>query len=181
MPFYKAFALVLLSFTTVFIAVSLLGFILANDLDLKKALFEWTNHFFLSIEFFKNYGFWFLVLNLTTAVLQINYKYGPGVLKKVLLGKYFKPQREERIFMFLDLRNSTAIAERLSEVEYFNLLKEIIEDITQPILYTRGEIYQYVGDEVVISWSVKNGKSNANCIRCYFEIQDVALRILSFL
>ena len=100
----------------------------------------------------------------TLIMLMVNDKYGPGVFVDFLLGKYFKPRREERIFMFLDLRSSTTIAERLGEEKYFSFIKDVFKDATPSILDSRGEIYQYVGDEIVISWKMENGQKNANFI-----------------
>lgn len=111
----------------------------------------------------------------TLIVLLVNDKYGPGVFKDFLLGKYFHPRREERIFMFLDLRSSTSIAEKIGEEQYFNFLKDVFNFSTPSILKNHGEIYQYVGDEVVISWKTNQGIENANCIQCFFDIQ-LALR-----
>lgn len=125
-----------------------------------------------TIEFIKNYIVWLIVLLITIIILLVNDKYGPGVFRDFLLGKYFQPQREERIFMFLDLRSSTTIAEKLEEEKYFNFIKELFKDVTPSILLAKGEIYQYVGDEIVISWKMKNGTKNANCINCFFEIQQ---------
>lgn len=39
----------------------------------------------------------------------------------------------------------------------------------------KGEIYQYVGDEIVVSWKMDRGMENANCLRCFFDVQ-LALR-----
>jgi len=91
------------------------------------------------------------------------------------LGRYFHPRREERIFMFLDLRSSTSIAEKLGEEQYFNFLKEVFEHATPGILNTKGQVYQYVGDEIVISWKTDRGKENANCIQCFFNIQGALM------
>ncbi len=86
---------------------------------------------------------------------------------------YRKPFSEvERIFMFLDIRSSTTIAEELGHVQYFDLLNDFFRDIAEPISKNKGQIYQYVGDEVVISWPLEDGVSNANCIQCYFDIVD---------
>jgi adenylate cyclase len=74
--------------------------------------------------------------------------------------------------MFLDLRSSTSIAEKLGEVLYFNFLKEVFQHATPSILYSKGEIYQYVGDEIVISWKTYEGTENANCIQRFFDIQS---------
>jgi adenylate cyclase len=72
--------------------------------------------------------------------------------------------------MFLDMKSSTSIAEALGSVKNFKLLNEIFYDVTDSILETKGEIYQYVGDEIVISWELEKGIENANCINCYFNI-----------
>ena len=115
---------------------------------------------------------WLLVVLTTLIVLLVNDKYGPGVFRDFLLGKYFHPKREERIFMFMDMRSSTSIAEKIGNEKYFNLLNDLFSDITDTILNNEGEIYQYIGDEIVISWSIKKGIRNANCLRCFTQIQE---------
>ena len=126
----------------------------------------------LGVENLENFLFWLIILIGTLVVLQVNDKYGPGVFVSFLLGRYFHPKKEERIFMFLDLRSSTRIAEKLGEDLYFNFLKEVFQDATPSILYSKGEIYKYVGDEIVISWKIHKGIENANCIQCFFNIQS---------
>ncbi|MEL7006687.1 MAG: adenylate/guanylate cyclase domain-containing protein, partial [Bacteroidota bacterium] len=79
----------------------------------------------------------------------------------------------QRIFMFLDLRSSTRIAERLGEERYFNFLKEVYRLVTPSILNNQGEIYQYVGDEIVISWRTKKPIMNDSCVNCFFDIKKV--------
>jgi len=125
-----------------------------------------------SPSFFIIMGIWAVVVSFTQFMLQVNDKFGPGILWKFISGKYYHPREEERIFMFLDLKSSTMIAEKISSKKFFELLKEIYSDITEPILNSRGEIYQYVGDEVVITWSIENGLANNNCLLCFFRIQD---------
>lgn len=119
--------------------------------------------------------FWLVVVLLTMIMLLVNDKYGPGVFKKFLLGKYFHPQREQRVFMFLDLRSSTTIAEQIGENRYFNFLRDVFRFSTPGILKYRGEIYQYVGDEIVVSWTYHSGIENSNCIECFFEVQRLLL------
>jgi adenylate cyclase len=85
-------------------------------------------------------------------------------------GKYHRPNQEVRIFMFLDMKSSTTIAERIGHEKYFNLLKAYYADMTDAILETSGEIYQYVGDEIVVTWSKKNGVYGNNCVRCLEKI-----------
>ena len=74
--------------------------------------------------------------------------------------------------MFIDLRSSTTIAEKMNSKKFFGLLKEIYADITEPILTSQGEIYQYVGDEVVVTWPVEKGLAENNCFHCFLRIQQ---------
>jgi adenylate cyclase len=115
---------------------------------------------------------WGAITLFTLFFLQMNDKFGPGILKKFLLGKYNRPKKEERIFMFLDMKSSTTIAEQIGNEKYFYLLSNLFSDLTDIILNNEGEIYQYVGDEIVISWPTKRGVKNANCIHCYLDIKE---------
>lgn len=103
---------------------------------------------------------------------QMNRKFGPGILIKYLTGKYFNPIEEDRIFMFLDLKSSTTIAEKLSHVRYSQLIQECFAELTHPVLKFKGHIYQYVGDEAVITWEKDQGLENINCIKFYYDYID---------
>lgn len=112
-----------------------------------------------------------LLVSCTQFMLQVNDKFGPGVLWKLLTGKYYHPRDEERVFLFLDLRSSTAIAESIGHKRFFELLRELFQDVTKPIIDSRGEIYQYVGDEVIVSWPLQRAFQEGNCIECFFRIE----------
>jgi len=100
---------------------------------------------------------------LSILVLEISDKYGPGGLRNLIRGRYNHPKKENRIFLFLDMNDSTVIAEHVGHEKYFNLLKEFFSDITEPILNNGGHIYQYVGDEIVLSW-FNDSKGKQNCL-----------------
>jgi adenylate cyclase len=117
-----------------------------------------------------------VVYSLLVFFLQINHLLGEGILWKFIRGKYHKPREEERIFMFLDMKSSTTIAERLGHVRFYTLLNELFHEITQPILQTKAEVYQYVGDEVVLTWEVKHGLENSNCLKTFFMFRESLLR-----
>jgi len=71
--------------------------------------------------------------------------------------------------MFLDLTSSTTIAEKIGDQKYSAFLKDFFYDLDEIISETKGAVYQYIGDEVVVLWDVKAGIDNSNCIRCYYE------------
>lgn len=127
--------------------------------------------------FFLDYAFLSVGIYMTSIVFvsqfynEVSENMGHAVLMNFFTGKYHRPREEERIFMFLDMSSSTTIAESLGHLRYFDMLKEYYTDLSAPILEYSGEIYQYVGDEIVVSWKMKNGIDKNNCIRCFFAMQ----------
>ena len=103
---------------------------------------------------------------------HINLLLGEGALLKFLLGKYRKPTGEHRIFMFLDIKSSTTLAERLGLEKYYSLLNDFFHEISEPVRTTNAEIYQYVGDEVILTWKTKEGIVDSNCLKIFFEIRE---------
>lgn len=104
-------------------------------------------------------------------LFEISDNLGQGIVINFLTGKYHKPRQEKRIFMFLDLNSSTTIAENMGVTNYFNFLKTYYADMTKPIEKYSGKIYQYVGDEIVISWNLKTGLKNNNCLNCFLRLK----------
>ena len=127
-------------------------------------------------KFMQKFAFWSVVLYagmiLDFAIFysEIEYLGGNGVLYNYVFGKYHRPKQEMRIFMFLDMKSSTTIAENIGHSKYFDLLKTYYADMTDAILETSGEIYQYVGDEIVVTWTKKKGIYANNCIQCFTKI-----------
>ena len=136
-----------------------------------------VREFFTSWLFLKSIIVWLFIVLGTLIVLMINDKYGPGVFPDYLKGRYFRPKKEHRIFMFADIRNATGIAEDVGELKYFNFLKDFFKDIAPAIQRYRGEVYQYVGDEVVLTWKMHRGLKKSNTIKCYYRMRrDVRKR-----
>src|SRR3989454_1479117 len=105
-------------------------------------------------------------------VRQLDRMLGPGTLMNLLLGRYHRPVAEDRIFMFLDLNDSTAIAARLGPLRFNDFKNDFFHDIAEPVLETRGQIYQYVGDEAVVTWTTERGLRQGNCLRCVFLVSE---------
>lgn len=119
---------------------------------------------------------WSFVVAITQLLLQISGKFGPENFLHIVRGKYNLPKEEDKIFMFIDLNSSTSIAEKLGDQLYHRLLKDFFADLTNPILDSSGAIYQYVGDEVVVSWSYREGKEKGRCLRCFFDMKTAVER-----
>jgi adenylate cyclase len=95
---------------------------------------------------------WTILFILTLLALEINDKYSRGVFFAIMMGKYLQPKEEKRILLFVDLRNSTPIAEKLGHKEYFQFIRDFIYCMSAGVMEHDGRIYQYVGDELVAWW-----------------------------
>lgn len=116
-----------------------------------------------------SYGITFsFVINFLLSVKEI---IGSGNMTSLILGTYSRPREEERIFMFLDLKSSTALAERLGNKAFLNLLNDFFFTASEGISKTKGTIYKYVGDEVIVTWPLEKGIHKAQALKCFFLIE----------
>ena len=102
---------------------------------------------------------------------QVNLFLGSRNLWRLLRGKYYTPHEEERIFMFLDLQSSTKHAEKLGHIKYSKMIQDCFNDLGV-VIENESEIYQYVGDEVVLTWKLNEGLRNQNCVNAYFNFKQ---------
>jgi adenylate cyclase len=178
--FYK---LVLYTLLLLFVIVA--GYLVAAALEANTGIDDprvWNkfNRFMMSgtlVSTIVQISFSLLVTVLYSAISE---NLGHAVLFNFFTGKYLQPVQEERIFMFLDMKDSTAIAEELGHVRYFDLLQSYYECMSDAIINSRGEVYQYIGDEVVISWTKDQGIKNNNCLDCFYRIKEALEKKQSF-
>ena len=104
-------------------------------------------------------------------VRQVNLMLGENNLSKLLRGKFYSPREEERIFMFLDLQASTKHAENLGHIKYSKMIQDCFNDLGV-VVEDEAEIYQYVGDEVILTWQLKAGLRNQNCLNAFFNFKN---------
>ncbi|MFL5810381.1 MAG: adenylate/guanylate cyclase domain-containing protein, partial [Flavisolibacter sp.] len=142
---------ILLFFVIAFILLMIYFFV-----HYTKDLNQYFHSFFTKLVYTNSFVSFMIDMGLMTIIsiilLEVTDKYGPGMFWSMLSGEYHKPRIENRIFIFLDINESTSIAEQLGHEKYFRMLRDFFNDITIPVLANDGEIYQYVGDEVLVSW-----------------------------
>jgi adenylate cyclase len=103
-------------------------------------------------------------------LLQLKRLHSAGELWRLVTGRYHYPEEEERIFLFVDLVDSTTHAERLGALMFSAFLRDLFRDVSEAILAWRGQVYQHLGDGVIISWPWHAGVRGASALRCYFEM-----------
>ncbi len=120
------------------------------------------------VAFFYCFG----LIALVVFTYQITRKLGQGYLENIITGRYYQPRMEERVFCFLKLNDIARVARDMEHDAYFELINDIIYDITEIIISHNGIIYQYVEENMVIHWLPDKAFSKANCIRCFFAMRD---------
>ncbi|PAP76356.1 adenylate/guanylate cyclase domain-containing protein [Rubrivirga marina] len=104
--------------------------------------------------------------------VQVRRVLGPGLVLDLALGRYLRPAWEDRLFLFLDLDGSTALARRLGPLAFTDLKNDVFFDLAEPVLATGGRVAEYVGDEVVVTWPWAPGIRTAAPLRCFFLVED---------
>lgn len=102
---------------------------------------------------------------------QVNLFLGKDNLVKLIRGDFYTPREEERIFMFLDLKSSTTHAERLGHITYSKMIQNCFNDLGV-VIENEAEIYQYVGDEAILTWKLGEGLDGQNCIQAYYNFKN---------
>jgi adenylate cyclase len=110
-------------------------------------------------------------------MLDVNSLLGQNVLLNFIVGRYYAPRLESRVFLFLDMEGSTGLAERLGPLAFHRLINCFVLDLTEPIVAARGEIHSYVGDELIATWKLEDGIAQARCVAaCFAAIDRLAER-----
>ncbi|GGI23810.1 adenylate/guanylate cyclase domain-containing protein [Pedobacter mendelii] len=167
-------SIIYLAIVIIFLTIALLinaTIVQRNNQTLNLFVPVWT--------FLTNYSLVGILLYIASIIIitqfyaEFNDSIGPGTLSNFFLGKYHHPIEEERIFMFLDMKSSTTIAQNLGHLRYFEMLKEYFFDLSNAVIDYGGIIYQYAGDEMIVSWKLKDGIKNNNCIECFFAMKSL--------
>lgn len=137
-----------------------------NYTEILKYLPELDIYFLRFLVYFYLSGF---LINFLKGVVK---KVGRGNFKNWILGMLNKPKEEERIFMFIDMKSSTSIAEKLEHKKFSHLVQDVFNDMAVVYNYY-GEIYQYLGDGAIISWNLKNGLKRNNFLKAFYSFTKV--------
>lgn len=174
LPFFKreSFGFVLASKVLLYFIILLFVTNFISKVVSRMFLIDMLDGPIVTYKFFWSFVAYFTIFSSIFSFFgMVSEKFGQGVLVNMLLGKYRTPKEEKRVFMFLDLRSSTTIAEKLGHFEYSRLIQQCFYDLNEIVATYEGEIYQYVGDEAVISWPYDRGIRQNQCIDCFFGFQ----------
>jgi adenylate cyclase len=146
--------------------------LMALDLDRIWDTLARSHQILLGGKFLLGTGFGFVITVGLSFLAAVDRLVGNKQLFSFLIGKYHRPVEEQRIFMFLDLNQSTRMAEELGNLQFIRLLADFFYDISAVICRYQGQVYKYVGDEVIVTWPLREGLRTGRCFLCFFALRD---------
>ncbi len=171
-------AIVLHSFTFYFTIFFIVLFIepLYENYDTSQLVYA----VFMSKNMWAVFFYFNLVIVLLNFERYVRKIFGPGIMIDIIRGKYYKPSNEERVFMFLDLISSTTYAEKLGSLKFTELIQDCFYDVSSVVKKHDAEIYQYVGDEVILMWRKKRASWKNNAFQAFYSFQELLERKSDF-
>lgn len=121
-------------------------------------------------------GLFSVALNLVFAVTNI---IGRNTLLNLVIGRYHKPVEENRFVLFVDIAGSTTLAERMGGLGIHRFLDKTFRTLTGPVVDYRGEILDYVGDELIVTWPEEAGAIDSRPLRCFLAMRTTLERLAS--
>jgi adenylate cyclase len=119
----------------------------------------------------------FLTAYLITFVRSVHKKFGTRVFWNTLLGKSQEPLEEDLVFMMIDLKNSTELAEELGHVKYSSFMKDYYKLLSNCCEENQGEIYQIAGDGAFLTWHTSACRHRARPVECFYDFSVCLERI----
>ena len=114
-----------------------------------------------------------VVINLARGIANI---IGPRALLNFIAGRYHSPVEESRFVLFVDIAGSTGLAERLGGIAIHRLLDRTFRLLTLAVVDYRGEVLNYVGDEVIVTWPERGGAIDCRPLQCFMAMRDELAR-----
>jgi adenylate cyclase len=109
-------------------------------------------------------------------VIGITGLIGGRTFLNFISGRYHGPVEESRFVLFVDIVGSTALAERLGGVGIHRLLDRVFRLLTVAVEDYRGEVLNYVGDEMIITWPQRRGSVDCRPLRCFVAMREELAR-----
>jgi adenylate cyclase len=110
-----------------------------------------------------------VLMNLVFGVANI---IGPRAFLNFITGRYHSPIEENRFVLFVDIAGSTGLAERLGGVAIHRLLDRTFRLLTLAVVDYRGEVLNYVGDEVIVTWREGDGAVDCRPLHCFVAMRN---------
>lgn len=105
-------------------------------------------------------------------VLGITNLIGGRTFINFVTGRYHAPVEESRFVLFVDIAGSTGLAEQLGGIGIHRLLDRIFRLLNLSVIDYRGEVLNYVGDEIIVTWPESSGAVDCRPLRCFISMRE---------
>jgi adenylate cyclase len=105
-------------------------------------------------------------------VLGITNLIGGRTFLNFITGRYHTPVEESRLVLFVDIAGSTGMAEKMGGIGIYRLLDRTFRLLTLSVVDYRGEVLNYVGDEMIVTWPELSGAVDCRPLRCFVAMRD---------
>ncbi|MDH3740655.1 MAG: adenylate/guanylate cyclase domain-containing protein [Hyphomicrobiales bacterium] len=153
---------------TAFVVFALLGNRASSALMIGQIVPE----AFILREIVQDVFYAFMVVAVALFVLQMRTLIGGRTLLNVVLGRYYRPVTEQRLFIMIDLTGSTPLAARIGDERFHDFLSAFFFEIDAAVTQFGGEVYSYIGDGVIVSWPLRDGRPNARAVEAIFAARE---------
>ena len=89
-----------------------------------------------------------------------------------LFGKFTAPRAVNQGFLFIDMNRSTQAAEHLGHERYAALLHRCFQILGDELTKSPLELYQYVGDEAVLTWELSKEADTEAAVQLFFRFKE---------
>jgi adenylate cyclase len=126
--------------------------------------------------------FWIAIVFSVVFLVLINLVLGianiirPRAFLNFIAGRYHSPTEENRFVLFVDIAGSTGLAEQLGGIGIHRFLDRTFRLLTLSVVDYRGEVLNYVGDEVIVTWPESGGAVDCRPLRCFMAMRDELAR-----
>jgi adenylate cyclase len=123
-------------------------------------------------------GFWSGVITAGAVSVLMNLAFsisniiGGRAFMNFITGRYHSPVTENRFVLFVDIAGSTGLAESLGGLAIHRLLDRTFRLLTLSVVDYHGEVLNYVGDEVIVTWPERDGAIDCRPLRCFLAMRD---------
>lgn len=117
-------------------------------------------------------AFSFAVCGLILFFIQMRHLVGARTLANIIIGRYHRPIREDRLFAIFDLRDSTRIAAEIGDQRFHALVSGVFANADREVVDHGGEVHSYVGDSMIATWPLADAKRNGRSVEAALAILE---------
>lgn len=142
---------------------------LFQDLNVRQEKILYTKDFLTDPRFLLVLERVIILSFIIITYVELENRLGEKFLFDILFQTKEKAVVQDRIFLFMDLNNSTSINEIMGNKQYYDFINTCYYLMSDAVLQSGAEIVKYVGDEVILTWKTDKAGQYFNAL-VFFDL-----------